>query len=64
MINIDKVLKTAKERNASDIHLIFGLKPMLRISRDLIPMEEIEELNVGHWQKRLLIKGVLQSMVR
>lgn len=44
MINIDKVLKMAKEKNASDVHLIHGLKPMLRIARDLIPIEEIAEL--------------------
>lgn len=44
MINIDKVLKTAKEKDASDVHLIYGLKPMLRIARDLVPIEEIDEL--------------------
>lgn len=44
MINIDKVLKEAKEREASDIHLIFGLKPMLRISRELLPIEDMNEL--------------------
>ena len=44
MINIDKVLKTAKEIDASDVHLIYGLKPMLRIARDLKAIEEMEEL--------------------
>ena len=44
MINMDEVLKTAKEKDASDIHLVFGLKPMLRIARDLIPIEEMDEL--------------------
>jgi len=44
MINIDKVLQIAKEKDASDVHLIYGLKPMLRIARDLIPIEEINEL--------------------
>ena len=44
MINIDKVLKIAEEKDASDVHLIYGLKPMLRIARDLIPVEEYEEL--------------------
>ena len=33
MINMDKVLKAAKERDASDVHLVYGLKPMLRIAR-------------------------------
>ena len=44
MINIEQVLKIAKEKDASDIHLVCGLKPMLRISRDLKPIEELEEL--------------------
>ena len=44
MINMDKLLKMAQEKDASDIHLIYGLKPMLRIARDLIPVEEEEEL--------------------
>ena len=44
MINIDKVLKIAKEKDASDVHLIYKLKPMLRIARDLIPIEEYDEL--------------------
>lgn len=44
MINIDKVIKTAKERDASDIHLVYAMKPMLRIARDLVPIEEMETL--------------------
>ncbi len=44
MINIDKVLEIAKQRDASDVHLIYGLKPMLRIARELVPIEEIQEL--------------------
>ena len=44
MINIDKVLKMAKEKDASDVYLIYGLKPMLRIARELVPVEEIDEL--------------------
>ena len=45
MINVDKILKEASEKGASDIHLIYGLKPMLRISRDLLPIEEFNELS-------------------
>ena len=40
MLNINKVLDTAIEKNASDVHLINGLKPILRISRELKEMEE------------------------
>ena len=36
MIDIDKVLDAAKEKDASDVHLICNLKPMLRIRRELI----------------------------
>ncbi len=36
MIDIDKVLDAAKKKDASDVHLICNLKPMLRIRRDLI----------------------------
>lgn len=53
MINIDKVLKTAKEKDASDIHLIYGLKPMLRIARELVPIEEIEQLTRRRLKRNL-----------
>ena len=36
MIDINKILDTAKEKDASDVHLICDLKPMLRIRRELI----------------------------
>ena len=43
MLNIDKVINIAIEKNASDIHLIHGLKPTIRVSRDL---QEIEEEDI------------------
>ena len=43
-MNMDKILDTAIERDASDVHLICGNKPMLRISRELVPIEEMEVL--------------------
>lgn len=46
MINMDNVLGIAKQREASDVHLVHGMKPMLRIARDLVPIEEIDELTV------------------
>ena len=45
MINVDKILDIAMEKGASDVHLICELKPMLRIIRDLIPIEDFEVLN-------------------
>lgn len=44
MINIDGILKQAIDREASDIHLISGIKPMFRISRELLPYTEGEDL--------------------
>ena len=39
MINIDKIIAQAIEKEASDIHLMSGLKPMFRIARSLVEME-------------------------
>lgn len=44
MIDIDKIINTAKKKDASDIHLIYGIKPILRIRRDLVELEEFEVL--------------------
>ncbi len=43
-MNMDKILDEAIEKDASDVHLIVGNKPMLRISRELMPIEEMEVL--------------------
>lgn len=39
MIDIDKIIETAMEKDASDVHLIYNLKPMLRVRRALIEYE-------------------------
>ena len=44
MVNMDKILSIAIEKDASDVHLISGNKPILRISRELIPIEEMDVL--------------------
>ena len=44
MIDMNKVLDIAMEKDASDVHLIAGNKPILRISRELIQIEEMEVL--------------------
>ena len=44
MINIEDLIEIAIQRDASDIHLTLGLKPMLRIVRKLVPVEKYEEL--------------------
>lgn len=40
MININRILDRAIAEDASDVHLINGLKPILRIARELKLMEE------------------------
>ena len=44
MVNVDKILHAAIEKKASDVHLICGIKPMLRIARELIPYKDCNEL--------------------
>ena len=44
MLNMNKVLDEAIEKDASDVHLIFGLKPILRIARELQESETAEVL--------------------
>ncbi len=44
MIDIDKIISTAKKENASDIHLICGIRPILRIMRDLIELKDFDIL--------------------
>ena len=44
MIDMNKILDIAIEKDASDIHLVPGNKPMLRITRRLDPIEEFKEL--------------------
>ena len=44
MIDINGILSRAKDKGASDVHLICGLKPNFRINRDLIIDDDSEEL--------------------
>ena len=44
MVDIDKILRIAIEKDASDIHLIGGIKPCLRVRRDLVDIDGFEEL--------------------
>lgn len=43
-MNLSEILDKAMEVDASDVHLICGNKPMLRIARDLIPVPNSEIL--------------------
>ena len=42
MVQIEDLIDIAVEKNASDIHLMTGIKPMLRIIRKLEPIEKYE----------------------
>lgn len=44
MIQIERILDYAIENDASDIHFICGIKPMVRIVRSLVPVEQCEIL--------------------
>ena len=44
MILIEHIIEEAMKRDASDIHLLYGLKPILRISRSLVELEDVDPL--------------------
>ena len=43
-MNLSEILDKAMEKDASDVHLICGNKPMFRITRDLVPVEDSQIL--------------------
>ncbi len=43
-MDIGQLVCTSREMNASDLHLVFGLPPMLRIDGSLTPLEGVEPL--------------------
>ena len=43
-MNINKILEMAIQQDDSDVHLVCGRKPTLRTARDLIQIEEMEQL--------------------
>lgn len=63
MINVNKVLDEAIEKDASDIHFIIENKPMLRISRELIPSENADVLTEEDMNEiyDYLIKGNIET---
>ena len=63
MLQIEKILDEAIENEASDVHLILGLKPILRISRDLSSIEEMEELTEDDmWEAYdFFVRGNIES---
>ncbi len=57
MVSIETLVHMMVERGASDIHLIIGAPPQLRIDGEITPIEELEKLNPETCQ--LLIYSVL-----
>ena len=41
MVLIEKIIDEAMEKGASDIHLMNGMKPILRVSRDLLKFQKL-----------------------
>ncbi len=58
IVSIEQLLRMARERNASDLHLTSGAPPILRIDGELIPTE-FEPLSAEDCQK--LIYSILTS---
>ena len=58
-MNLDQILDEAIKLDASDVHLICNNKPMLRISRDLIPVPDSSVLTVDDMYEfyDYLVKG-------
>ena len=63
MIDMDKILDMAIKKDASDVHLIYGNKPMLRIIRDLVPIETMDVLTAEDMSEMYdyLVKGNLDK---
>ena len=47
MVLIERIIPEAMEKGASDIHVLQGLKPILRISRDLVEIQDLDVLDEG-----------------
>ena len=58
-MNMEKILDEAMKRDASDVHLICNNKPMLRILRDLVPIEKSKVLTPEDMSEMydFLVKG-------
>lgn len=58
-MNLNEILDEAMKLDASDVHLICGNKPMLRIARDLVPIKNSEILTLDDMNEiyDYLVKG-------
>ena len=58
-MNMNEILDIAMEKDASDVHMICGNKPILRIARDLKEIEDMKELTEADMTEAYdyLVKG-------
>lgn len=58
-MNMDKILEEAIRLDASDVHMVCGNKPLLRVARELIPVEGSEVLTPDDMNEMYdyLVKG-------
>ena len=63
MILIENIIQEAIDRKASDIHLLNGLRPILRVSRDLIeiPDTEIVRMSSGSLKEKKKTQTTLKQ---
>lgn len=63
MVDMNKILDIAIAKDASDVHLIPGNKPMLRIARRLVPIEVMKELTENDMTEiyDYLVKGTVEA---
>lgn len=62
-MNMDKILDFAIEKDASDIHLVSGNKPIMRVKRDLLDLEDEKVLTEADMMDvyDYLVKGNLKK---
>jgi len=62
MLNLDDIIAEAIQKNASDIHIICGLKPVLRITKSLIPSKYpvVTEEDIYNFYD-YIVKGSVES---
>lgn len=53
MAEMFEILKTAVERGASDIHLVVGRPPMIRVRGEIVPIEEFPAINAEETKRMI-----------
>ena len=63
MLNMNKILDIAISKDASDVHLIYGLKPIMRVARELIQIEEQDVIGENELYEiyDYLVKGNIEK---